>query len=620
MTFPTSPLARRLGLAGGSGLIAPLNHVPAGGTLSYVLGSDAPGVVEKVSVGDYVEIAALGDLQTNGYSYAQVTAHFRPPKTAMPSGVFWRFTFWAVDPAGVASPSPRVTYDLVGTNNREVTHTFSIPLLGVITTTTQKLRARVELAGTAGEYTVELPAVYVDTFNLSLQTARTTVINAIPENGETGVLINAPIVLEINDPTATAIGGGNVKQADTKVYVNGALAYDGSGSGFQAGWNGAGSVANFATGPDGARTATMTIVPTTLFTSNQTVQVEVVTTAYSGSPPTHFYSFTVEDITAPVLSSAVAPDRRVVNVVASEPLLAANASGVNDALNPANWSIVVASTSLDDGLPAYVPNIVSVTQVDAITFALQLDSETTRGALYLVVAGALEDLDGNFMVAPNNRAYFSGYACQTPDGREFSLIDLLPDMNANEDDSLDLHKFMACLQEVTDLLLCDIDHWTDILDPDFAPERFVDAMLADMGNPFAFDLALIDKRRLIRVLVPIYQSKGTDPGIINAVRFFLGLTITISVPAFDATWTLGVDYLGDGTWLGTSSLHDRLSFYVVSPITLTPDQRTKITALVNYMKDARTHFLGIQEPTPPPPVPNHWELGLSQLGVNTLLH
>ncbi len=38
----------------------------------------------------------------------------------------------------------------------------------------------------------------------------------------------------------------------------------------------------------------------------------------------------------------------------------------------------------------------------------------------------------------------------------------------------------------------------------------VDAMLADLGNPFRFELGELQKRRLASVLVDMYRQKGAD--------------------------------------------------------------------------------------------------------------
>jgi hypothetical protein len=145
-------------------------------------------------------------------------------------------------------------------------------------------------------------------------------------------------------------------------------------------------------------------------------------------------------------------------------------------------------------------------------------------------------------------------------------------------------------------------------------------MLSDLGNPFAFDLSLNDKRRLIRVLVPIYQEKGTEAGIINAIRFFLGVEVTIVYPAFDDPWLLGVDELGVGTLLSTADLHTRLSFKIVSPVVLDATQRDTMIKIAEYMKDARTHLIQPIEEPEALIVTDHWTIGVSLLGTESLLH
>lgn len=617
--FPKTVFTAKLGAD--CGRIAPSGFVPTEGTYAFVLGSDDGGVFQNLSVGDFTEVTQYTDLLTSNPTYVRARFKFRPPPD-MPAGVFWRFTFFTVG-SGV-EPTARVTYDLVDVNDHESEHgDFAIPLRGVVAGTRLRVGCRIELAGTAGDYEVELPGIYTDSWVLDTLEARPTPINRVPEPDETGVRVNAPIIVEINDPDVTGIPGGSFDLTKTRVMVSGHLAYDGNAGGFQTGYDGPDSAVD-ATMDDGSpsrpRTVRITIDPTTSFAPLTVIPVAVHTGVRTQPEVDFTYSFTTEDLVAPLITSAQAIDRRVVRVTLSEFVVSDDPTASNDALNIENWSIVVASTSLADGLPAVTPSVLSVAEVTSNIFDLTFDMEMTPSALYLVEAGAIEDLFGNAFVAPNNRAYFNGYVCTGPDGREFDLLEFLPAMNVNEDETEDLHKFVACLQETTDILLCDVDHWTDILDPDVAPERFVDAMLADLGNPFDFDLNEVDKRRLIRVLVPIYEQKGTDPGIINAVRFFLGLEVTIGVPAFEDIWILGVDELGIGSLLGSSDLHDRLSFVVVSGIVLTDDQRDKITKIVEYMKDARTHFIGFVEPTAPPAIPDHWELGLSELGESTLLH
>ena len=48
-------------------------------------------------------------------------------------------------------------------------------------------------------------------------------------------------------------------------------------------------------------------------------------------------------------------------------------------------------------------------------------------------------------------------------------------------------------------------------------------------------------------------------------------------------------------------------------------ERQQLRAIVEYLKPAHTHFVDLVEPLPPV-LPNHWELGLSDLGETTDLH
>ncbi len=69
------------------GRIVPQGHVPPSGTYAFVLGCDLPGLLQKLEVGDHVEVkqtASVGD--TN---LARLRAHIRPP-ASVPAGVAWK--------------------------------------------------------------------------------------------------------------------------------------------------------------------------------------------------------------------------------------------------------------------------------------------------------------------------------------------------------------------------------------------------------------------------------------------------------------------------------------------------------------------------------------------------
>ncbi len=219
--------------------------------------------------------------------------------------------------------------------------------------------------------------------------------------------------------------------------------------------------------------------------------------------------------------------------------------------------------------------------------------------------------------AATNEATFIALRCPRPAGRRFDLFQFVAQMNRDEDVTGELESFLACLQDVTDLILCDLDRFTDIIDPHIAPEPFLSLMLLDLGNPFDFELSEIDKRRLIDVLMALYKEKGTGVGIIDAIRFFMGIEVTLDI--FNSTgWVLGEDELGVDTEFAASLQFLLYSFNIISPVALTTDQRTRMRQLTKLTKVAHEHLVDIIEPDTS--VIDHWELGLSELGVTTDLH
>jgi hypothetical protein len=115
---------------------------------------------------------------------------------------------------------------------------------------------------------------------------------------------------------------------------------------------------------------------------------------------------------------------------------------------------------------------VQVLDVDAVTDSsvdLITDVELTPGASYRLIVSGVADLRGNPIAAPDNVVNLTGFVPPRPSRRRFELYQLLPAMNRREDETGDLRRFLACLQEVADLLLADVDRFTDILDPDLAP-------------------------------------------------------------------------------------------------------------------------------------------------------
>lgn len=444
----------------------------------------------------------------------------------------------------------------------------------------------------------------------------TQLINRIPEPNEQGVPVSTSLEIEIHSGNGTAPNAATVL-----VWVDGVLAWDGAV--YDPAFSGV--VAN----PDVA-TLRFRFGPVSGLDSDVSVLVRV-TESVSGLDES--YSFTTEDLTAPIVTDVVARTRSVVRVTFSEPVLQVSPSSAADALNPSNYLFTRVAVPAVDVVP------MEVLPIDSVTVDIYTDLELSFGLPYALTVSNVEDLFGN---AVSGGAFvFDSFQPEIPDGRHAQLIEWLPQLNRTEDTTGELALFVAILQDVFDLLLYSVDDWTRILDPDFAPEDFLDAMLLDLGNPFAFAaLDETDKRRLLRVLVSIYKAKGTAQGIIDVIRFFVGPTVTIDVfngggwelaaadgPTLDGTsppagpgdeLSSATEEPADAASLGPDESRLLYSFVVVSPVNLTDEERARILSIVDFMKPAHTHLVDISEPAAAAASVDHLELGVSELGGGTV--
>lgn len=459
-------------------------------------------------------------------------------------------------------------------------------------------------------YPIPLPAAYVDLVELdAVADPRLRLLDCNPGADETdfppGEVLGLPVLSFVLFDTA----GPAVDDAEVSIHVNGVLVYDGGS--WLEGWTGAVELPY----PSAVRFLLTAPAP---FGSLETVQVQVeAKTLDSAGTIDTTYAFQTEDVAGPEIAAVMVPSLTTVYVHFDEAVYLGTGTEFYSALNPANYTLAALT------VPAAVVAVASVVELDAATVALTLDVELTADAVYRLSLLQITDLHLNRMGEPA-AADLTAPPLDVAEERRFDLWRFIPEINRREDDPRNggsgaLRLFVTCLNEVTALLLRDVDHWTDILDPDFAAERYLDAMLLDMGNPFDFDLSEIDKRRLLRVLVQVYREKGTAPGIENVVLFFLGLTITVRNAIGFGKWTLGTSALGIDTVLGPSAEWDRRSFFLTSPIALTAEQRAQIWDLATYMKPAGTHIAALIEPAEPAPY-DPVELGRSALGVDWILH
>lgn len=456
-----------------------------------------------------------------------------------------------------------------------------------------------------GGYEAELPAAYVDNF-IEETTDGLFVGNRIPGLGET----NVPLASTIQFDLLSTVAGTPPTNSGTTVYINGVAAVVAGVA--QAGYSRSSSLIN-------TLTRRFTITLSSPLASDSTVTVRVVATAGAYSlDETH--TFHTVDLTAPALLAAEAIGLRTVRLTFSEVMRHDSATLAASVLYPANYTLTRMT------FPSVEASVVGVSSVDDETFDLTTDIELSPGATYEIAIVNATDAAGNIIDAAFDEATFSAWQPPVPEGRSFDLYKMLPLINRQEDATGDLFKFISCLQETANLLLYETDRFYDILDPDTAPEYVLDLMLADLGNPFAFDLSVTDKRRLLGVLVTMYGLKGTAQGIISVIQFFLNIAVTVDPFNTDVdTVVLGESELGDavsggGDWqLGPGTSYGLYCFDVTAPQILTDTQRSQMLQIINYMKPAHTHLVSLNEPTLPPSY-DHMELGISELGVTWDLH
>jgi phage tail-like protein len=441
---------------------------------------------------------------------------------------------------------------------------------------------------------IELPSLVIDALALTVATGRPLLVNRDPGPGEAGVPLTSTIALELLDTTPVGVALSSVK-----VWIDGELAFEGS---LSPGWSAAfgGPRAELTQEVESLR---LQLDPLAPFASQATVIVRVVAATSDGQALDETYAFAAEDRTAPRLLAAVALGPRRIRLAFDEPITIVDAAGL---------------TLRALAAPAVALTVVGAVATDTLV-DLNVRPEMTPEVLHQVKVAGVTDARGNIILPPFDTASFAGWRPPRPASRRFDLWSMLPRHNRRSDATGDLARFIACLQEVVDLLLAEIDRFSDLFDLERAPPPFLDLLLRDLGNPFAFDLDTLGKRRLAAVLVEMYRQKGTAVGIRNAVRFFLGVDVEEITPLAGTALVLGESELDVDWELGPSDRFARYAFDVRISRALTLAERRQLRALVEYLKPAHTHFINLLEPVPPA-IPAHWELGLSDIGDTSVLH
>lgn len=575
------------------------------GQWAFVLGHESPGQTFSFTTGDYTRV--------------QQTALFNDALLwRMRGAVKWRRngneagSSWAINwrVGGVSGAqlldidqTDPLLPDLISLDDIVV----NVSGLAAVATEVQVELVSIDTGG-AGDFNQELPAVFIDFVTFDETAAALEVANRFPSPGMVGVTptLLASVEFWVLNTTANTLDLSN-----TRVMANGVVVYD------------AGAFVGAFTG-----TVTPTIGPANRdtrfvmnlsslgpFTSEQTIQLEIDTQT-TGDSLNDSWDFTMTDTSAPQLVAAQGRDKTTVRVFYNEYVQMDMTSA--GALNVANYSITPRSCPAVSVSPQSI-SLASPQAVDVV-----VDIPLSLNAKYFVQVSNVTDLWGNTIDPVFSGVEFAAFRPQQPAGRSFQLWDRLPPFDQRRDavtPGRPLRKFILVLQDVVDLLLCDIDRWTEIIDIDLAPEPFLDAILQDLGNPFDFvSLDLAAKRRLARILVDIYKEKGTEPGIINAIQFFLGIQVELDVLNCREYWSVGVHQLSLDTVIGPGTGSPLwYSWYIVSPVILTETQREQMLQIADYMKAAHEHILGIREPGGITTPSSFWRIGVSTINTDTTL-
>ncbi len=535
-----------------AGRIKPVGVVPEAGVYVFCLGHDSPGYTGFVQPGDAAAISQTDTFPAgNLLTFQAVT---RGPARALPTGYYWQADVLidgtSVGARVLAGDAPVAwEWDVdVSTYTGSHTLAFQLSFHGTSLPTppsppTPPATAEPPILLPVLE--VEIPAFYLDALVFSTVTGP-LITNEVPVANQGQGAGPAPV-----DGTSVAFDvfglGFNVTATTIGVTLNGvpAVVLGVVQAGFTGSVGSTGEVVHVAVAPIGG------------FASNSVVTVAV--TATNAAPVTHTRSWTfkVADTTPPVMTSIQAINANQLRITWSKAIELVDPDGANDGTNPSLY--YVTAVQPDDVTPAvsggpvgpliYTPDpyitVDSVTVINASSpsvIDIFTSDDLSPGIQYLVTETGVEDLVGNFVTSVSSVVAFTPPA---PVGRYFNLYRLMPLKNRQEDTTQDLLRFLNCLQDPTNLLLYDVDTWVEIFNIQLAPDPFLTAMLADLGNPFPFVLSTSGKRKLLTLLVAIYQQKGTGIGIINTVRFFLGITITISTYDSSGNWILGESTLGD---------------------------------------------------------------------------
>jgi phage tail-like protein len=215
-------------------------------------------------------------------------------------------------------------------------------------------------------------------------------------------------------------------------------------------------------------------------------------------------------------------------------------------------------------IPTFTPSVVSAERLDDQTVILTLDQELSPGRPYQLFASNVADAATPANVIDDTSVSMVTEQIPNKAGRKFSLWEMIPQDNRREDTSGDLERTVRCFDEITQLLLADIDRYEEIFDIDVMPPDFVDGALFHLGNPYTFLRNDMEKRRVLASLVRTYKDGGVERSIEEAVLDILGITVNVfPFNNADVSWVMGESEMGLTSILGTDDEFLRYSYEII---------------------------------------------------------
>lgn len=131
-----------------------------------------------------------------------------------------------------------------------------------------------------------------------------------------------------------------------------------------------------------------------------------------------------------------------------------------------------------------------------------------------------------------------------------------------------------------------IDGLRYYFDPDRCPPEQLDKLLRLKGWNLQLDLTERQKRRLVKMVTTIQDLSGTTRGMINALRYLLGVEVEFRE-------YLKIRWESEQTAFDENDISN-YAFDVVFPLTARDDDVALSKQLIEYMMTGNTHYTPIQ--------------------------